>query len=212
MKNFFARNSLYLMTALGVAVLIFAAVNWSAMPVLQRMVSLFFCALVLHLWEEGKFPGGFADLMTSKINLPEGNTLFGELVTSAYVLALAFVPLFFPNVAWLALAPIMLGFLEAIMHVAAIKMFNLPRFYSPGLVTAVFVMLPISIYSVIYVVQNGLMQTLYWLYAILYMLVGLMLTQQIVVRMMWMKYGEFIKNIGANISSKYENFLEEIRL
>ena len=195
MKNFLAKNNLYLMTALGVAVLIFAVVNWSAMPVLQRMVSLFFCALVLHLWEEGKFPGGFADLMTSKINLPEGNTHFGELITSAYVLALAFVPLFFPNVVCLALAPIMLGFLEAIMHVAAIRMFNLARFYSPGLVTAVFVMLPISLYSVVYVVQNNLMQPLYWLYSIVYMLVGLALAQQIVVRMMGMKYREFLKNV-----------------
>lgn len=196
MKNFFAKNNLYLMTALGVVVLIYAVVNWSAMPVLQRIVSLFFCALVFHLWEEGKFPGGFAELMTSKLNLPQSDSHFGELVTSAYVLALAFVPLFFPNLVWLALAPIMLGFFEAIMHVAAIKMFNLARFYSPGLVTAVLVMLPISIYSIIYVIQNGLMQPLYWLYAILYMLVGLMFAQQIVVRMMGMKYSEFMKNVG----------------
>jgi len=197
MKNFFVKNNLYLMTALGIAILIYALINWSAMPILQRMVSLFFCALVLHLWEEGKFPGGFADLMTSKLNLPEGDTHFGELVTSAYVLVLAFLPLFFPNVTWLALAPIMLGFLEAIMHVAAIRMFNLPRFYSPGLVTALVAMLPVSIYTVVYVGQNGLAQPLHWLYAILYMLVGLMLAQQIVVRMMGMKYSEFMKNVRS---------------
>ena len=195
MKNFLAKNNLYLMTTLGIGILIYAVINWSAMPVLQRMVSLFFCALVLHLWEEGKFPGGFADLMTSKINLPEGNTHFGELITSAYVLVLAFLPLFFPNVVWLALAPIMLGFLEAVMHIAAIKMFSLPHFYSPGMVTALVAMLPISTYSVVYVVQNSLAQPLNWLYAILYMLVGLMLAQQIVVRMMGMKYSEFLKNV-----------------
>lgn len=196
MKNFFTKNNLYLMTILAVGILIYAAMNWSVMPVLQRMVSLFFCVLVLHLWEEGKFPGGFADLMTGKLNLPQGDTHFGELVTSIYVLVLAFLPLLFPNLVWLALAPIMLGFLEAVMHVVAIKMFNLPRFYSPGMVTALFAMLPISTYSVVYVVQNGLAQPLHWLYAILYMLVGLMLAQQIVVRMMGMKYGEFMKNVA----------------
>lgn len=201
MKNFLAKNNLYLMTTLGIGILIYTVINWSGMPVLQRMVSLFYCALVLHLWEEGKFPGGFADLMTSKLNLPEGNTHFGELITSVYVLALAFLPLFFPNVVWLALAPIMLGFLEAVMHVAAIKMFNLPRFYSPGMVTALIALLPISTYSVVYVVQNSLTLPLHWLYAILYMLVGLILAQQIVVRMMGMKYSEFMQNVRANISS-----------
>jgi len=201
MKNFLAKNNLYLMTTLGIGILIYTVINWSAMPVLQRMVSLFFCALVLHLWEEGKFPGGFADLMTSKLNLPQGDTHFGELITSIYVLVIAFLPLFFPNIVWLALAPIMLGFLEAVMHVAAIKMFNLPRFYSPGMVTALLALLPISTYFVVYVVQNGLAQPLHWLHAILYMLVGLALAQQIVVRMLGMKYSEFMKNVRANISS-----------
>jgi hypothetical protein len=67
MKTFFIKNNLYLLTALGVAVLIFTVLNWSAMPVLQRMVSLFFCAVILHLWEEGRFPGGFTDLITKKL-------------------------------------------------------------------------------------------------------------------------------------------------
>ena len=35
---------------LGIGILIYAVINWSTMPVLQRMDSLFFCALVLHLW------------------------------------------------------------------------------------------------------------------------------------------------------------------
>ena len=202
MKNFFVKNNLYLMTALGVAVLIFAAVNWSAMLVLQRVVSLFFCTLVLHLWEEGKFPGGFTELMTSKLDFTQSNPHFGELITEAYVLTITFIPLFFPNVIWLAMAPIMLGFLESVMHLAAIKMFNLPRFYSPGMVTAIFAMLPISIYTVVYVVQSSLMQPLYWLYSLLYMIAGLMIAQQIVVRMSGMKYSEFLKKVRANISPK----------
>jgi hypothetical protein len=41
------------------------------------------------------------------------------------------------------------------------------------------------------------MQPLYWLYAILYMQVGLMLAQQIVVRMMGMKYTDFLKNVRS---------------
>ena len=44
------------------------ALNWSVMPVLQRVVAVFFIGIVLHLWEEGRFPGGFTDLITRKLN------------------------------------------------------------------------------------------------------------------------------------------------
>ena len=69
---------------------------------------MFFIALALHLWEEGRFPGGFTDLITSKLNFTASNPHFGEMITAAYVLAIAFVPLFFPKVAFLAMAPMML--------------------------------------------------------------------------------------------------------
>ena len=44
------------MAALGVIVAVYVAVNWTSMPVLQRMVSLFFVGLVMHLWEVGAQP------------------------------------------------------------------------------------------------------------------------------------------------------------
>ena len=118
------------------------------------------------------------------------------------MLFITFIPLFFVNVIWLAIPPILLGLLEAVMHLAAIKMFNLPRFYSPGLVTAVFLMMPISIYTIVYVVENSLMHPLYWLYSLLYMMVELVVAQQIIVRMSGMKYSEFLKNVRAKIASK----------
>lgn len=45
------------MATLGVAVASYVALNWFSMPVLQRMVGLFFVGLVMRLWEEGRFPG-----------------------------------------------------------------------------------------------------------------------------------------------------------
>lgn len=110
---------------------------------------------------------------------------------------------FFPDVVWLAMAPILLGVFEAIVHLAAIKIFKLPRFYSPGLVTAWLLLLPISIYTMTYVVQNNLMQPWwYWLLSLLYMFIGVMIAQQIVVRMNGMKYSDFLKNVRANILGK----------
>ncbi len=114
MKNFIINNNLYLITALGIIVAIITIVNWSAMPVLQRMVSLFFLAIVLHLWEEGKFPGGFTEMITETLKFTASNRHFGEIITASYVLLITLVPLLFPNVAWLSMAPMMLGFLEVV--------------------------------------------------------------------------------------------------
>jgi len=92
---------------------------------------------------------------------------------AAYVLVIAFVPLFFPHVPFLAMAAMMLGIMEVVMHLAMIKMFRLKHFYSPGLATAVVVLLPISIYTFAYVIRHNVMQPIPWLPAFLYMLFGL---------------------------------------
>jgi hypothetical protein len=195
MLRFILRNNLYLMAALGIAVALYVALNWSSMPVLQRMVGLFFVGLVMHLWEEGRFPGGFVELITEHLHFTAISRHFGEVVTASYVLLIAFVPLFFPRVPFLAMATMMLGVLEVVMHVAMIKMFRLPHFYSPGLATATVVLFPISLYSFVYVIRHDLMQPISWLFAFLYMLFGLVVAQQIVIRASGVKYSEFLKNV-----------------
>lgn len=200
MIQFVLRNNLYLMAALGVIAAVYVAVNWASMPVLQRMVGLFFVGLVMHLWEEGRFPGGFVELITQHLHFTAISRSFGEIVTAAYVLVIAFVPLFFPNVIFLAMAAMMLGIMEAIMHVAMIKMFRLRHFYSPGLATALVILLPISLYSFAYTIQHGLMQPMSWLFAFLYMLFGLMVAQQIVIRASGVKYTDFLRNVRSALN------------
>jgi hypothetical protein len=76
-------------------------------------------------------------LITEHLHFTASSRHFGEIVTAADVLVIAFVPLFFPRVPFLAMATMMLGVLETVMHIGMIKMFRLPRFYSPGLATAI---------------------------------------------------------------------------
>lgn len=204
MKRFIVENNLYLITGLGIIIAIITVVNWSSISATQQMVGLFFPAIVLHLWEESKFPGGFTEMITKTLNFTASNRHFGEIVTVSYVLFITLIPLFFPNVAWLSMAPMMLGIVEVVAHLAAIKMFNLKKFYSPGLVTSVVLLLPISIYAIIYAVQNNLMQPVSWVYSILFILIGVMIAQQIVVRTSGMRYSEFLKNVRGTIFTKRE--------
>jgi hypothetical protein len=82
-----------------------------------------------------------------RVHFTANSRHFGEIVTATYVLLIAFVPLFFPHVPFFAMATMMLGILEAVIHVGVIKLFRLKHFYSPGMVTAVVLLLPISLYT-----------------------------------------------------------------
>jgi hypothetical protein len=202
MRQFVIRNSLYLLTALGICVAIYVAMNWSAMPVLQRTGGLFFVAIIMHVWEEFRFPGGFAEMITSRLNFVLADMNSAKSIVVAYVLYLAFAPLFFPNIAWLAMPAMLLGILEAIAHLAMIKMFRLKRFYSPGLATAAVVLLPISIYGLSFAVQNHLIRPSEWVWSFLYMAVGFVIAQATVVRMSGLKYFEFLKRVRSTLFGK----------
>jgi hypothetical protein len=143
MSKFVLKNNLYLVTALAAVVAAFVIWDWASMPVHQRMVGLFFVALVMHLWEEQRIPGGFVEMVTEHLHFTASSREFGETVTAAVVIVVAFVPLLFPRLVFLSMAPMMLGVLEAIEHVGVIKVFRLKHFYSPGMVTAVGLLLPI---------------------------------------------------------------------
>jgi hypothetical protein len=197
MVKFILRNNLYVMAALAAMVAIYLAVNWQTMPMIQRMVGLFLIGLVMHLWEEGRFPGGFVELITEHLHFTASDRTFGEVVTAGAVLIIALVPLFFPTVPFLAMPAMMLGIMEVIMHTAMIRMFRLPHFYSPGLATAYVLLLPISLYTLIFVIPPDLRQPLPLFLSFLCMVVVLVGAQQIVIRTSGVRYSDFLKNVRA---------------
>lgn len=202
MNNSIVKNSLYIMTALGAIDVLFTAIYWSEMDMLQRLVSIFFVGLILHLWEEGRFPGGFTRMITDKLNFTAKSPHFGEGVTVLYVLIIVSLPFIFPHIPILAFAALYLGILEVLAHILVIRMYDKSKIYSPGLITSVFILLPVSVYAIVYAVQNNLMHSFDWLYSFLILICGLALAQQIVVRSSGMKYSEFLHNVKMTLFTK----------
>ena len=60
MLDFLTSSSLYLLSALALAVLLFLAQRWSSMPVLQRFTALMLIAVVAHIWKRRACPGASA--------------------------------------------------------------------------------------------------------------------------------------------------------
>jgi hypothetical protein len=193
--RFLANNHLTLLTAIAVGVLTFLILEWSTMPTTQRLVALFFLAITLHEWEETKYPGGFIELMAGKMGVDPHVPKTALLGVDAYILVVVGIPLFFPGVGWMFMAPMFLGLFEAFMHTAGIKLFHRRPPYTPGLATAVLAMLPISVYGIWYAVSNDLLALWEWPMALLYMAAGFAIMQSTIIHSIGLTYPEAIKKI-----------------
>lgn len=198
MLNVIANNSLYLLTFIALIVALLVTFRWSSMPELQRLTSLFFVGVVVHIWEESRFPGGFAELMTSKLGFTPSNPHFGDLILTFVILFVVMIPILLPKIPVLSMSVMLLGILETVAHTGAIWVFDLNHFYSPGLITAVFILLPISIIGIAYAMRHRLMSPCKWVLAALYTFVPLIVAQQIVIAASGMPYIEFLKNLQAH--------------
>ncbi len=202
MQNFIMKNSLYIITALAGIVLVYLVFNWSKMPPLTHFTGAFAIAIAAHVWEEDRFPGGFTEMVTKKINFTQSDPAFGSFVTMIYILFIVYVPLLFPHIAWLSVATLYLGIVEAIAHTAATKMYDKKPFYSPGMYTALLLLLPISVCGLWYVASHHLVAWWGWLLALVYTVSGLLIAQRLVVMKSGMPYSEFLANVRKAFMSK----------
>ena len=95
MKELWAKSNIWILTAAGVAVAVYMVLAWDAMPAGQRALGFFVVGIVLHEWEEMRFPGGFYDLMTRKFGIEGYTQEQAGLSHGAVVVAItffAFVP------------------------------------------------------------------------------------------------------------------------
>lgn len=134
----------------GIITVVLAIGEWDMR---EKMLLGSAAVLFLHFFEEFGFPGGFAPMgmrvelgitdhdprhwPLNQVNSMVGNWLFAVLV---YLL-----PLFLPDVRFLTLAAAIFGFFEVLMH-ATVFNIAVKTWYNPGLLTAVFGLLPVSVW------------------------------------------------------------------
>lgn len=202
MKNFLAKNSLYLTSIVAVGILIYLVLQWSVLLVLQKLVCFMFLAITIHEWEEKLF--GFGELNAQNLNVSAEvvDNNIGHFALFLLTLYVGLVPLFFPEVIWLSATAMVLGFLELFAHIAAIRMNKSGHFYTSGMVTAFTILPAISIYGFYYIISHSLMQPIEWILAILNLMIPLIIMQFISVKSMGANYREFLKNALASIKNE----------
>ncbi len=133
----------------ALAALIAVLGNWGLR---EKTILLSLTFIMLHFYEEFVFPGGFAwcglkvemgitDTDATKWPLNRPTCLFGNWWCAVLVYIL---PLFLPHVKFLTLAVVLFAFIEVIMHGIGFNI-GLRTLYNPGLLTALFGLLPVSL-------------------------------------------------------------------
>lgn len=202
MIKFLKRYSLYITTAVGLAVLVYLITYWTELQVMNRLVCLIYIFVTVHEWEEKLF--GFEELNAGNLGISSDKIKDGIGYIALFFLTLyiGIVPLFFSNVVWMTATAMVLGIIELFAHISAIRMNKTKRGYTAGMATAFTVLPATAIYGFYYLISNNLMSPIEWIFAFLNLFIPLITLQYLSVKSMGVNYKEFLQNAANSMKRK----------
>jgi hypothetical protein len=158
---------------IALGVLAYVVISWQNLEILPKLLLLNFVALLIHQFEEYGWPGGFPAIMNMVLQPSSTPNCYPLNQNSAMIVNVLFaypfylIPVFFPHVIWLGLAPVLFGMSQFLVHgiVANVKLRSL---YNPGMAAVVLLHVPIGILYISHIVSNQLATGWDWLFAVVY--------------------------------------------
>ncbi|PFD34720.1 HXXEE domain-containing protein [Bacillus cereus] len=172
--NFLRRHWYNVGLFVAIVSIVYLIFVWGDMGVLQRLLFMNFIVLLLHQFEEYGFPGGEPAIMNialqpsstpNRYPLNQNSAMITNVVI-VYIMYL--VPVFFSDVIWLGLAPMLFGMMQFMVH-GIMTPKKLGQFYNPGLGAVVLGHIPLAIYYIYYIHSNGIVTGWDWIVGIIYM-------------------------------------------
>jgi len=111
--KFFRRHWYAVGLVVAVAVILVLIVTWGNLSIIQRLLLANFAALLLHQFEEYGWPGGepaIMNIVLQSSSTPERyplNQNSAMIVNVLVAYGAYLLPVFFPHLIWLGLAPIL---------------------------------------------------------------------------------------------------------
>lgn len=173
--TFFRRHWYEVGAVVAVGTAVWLIVGWQDLGVLQRLLLLNFIVLLVHQYEEYGWPGGEPAIMNMVLQpstAPDRyplNQNSAMLVNVLLAYSFYLVPVFFPTVIWLGLAPVLMGILQFIVH-GVVTNVKLKSLYNPGLAAVVLGHIPIGICYIYYAHAQQLAGVWDWVAGVAYML------------------------------------------
>ena len=167
--KWFCKNWYWVGGAVAAVTLVILLVMWNKLDILVRLQTISFIAMLVHQFEEYGYPGGEPAIMNIALqnsDIPNRYPLnqFSAMFTNvwgAYIMYL--LPVLLPNVIWLGLAPMFMGFMQVFVH-GIVTNIRMRSFYNPGLGAVIFLHCPVGAYYCWYVAHNDLATTGDWIW------------------------------------------------
>lgn len=172
---------------------------YNQLGLIQRIMIGYMFLFTLHEWEETRFPGGFAKLMSRFFGLEvtQDKENASHIPVVVLLIVITFVP-FFTQSPLLALVPIYLGLFETFIHIVGIKIHKMKKPYTPGLASALLLCVAsVSVLTIFY--KNQLVQGIGYAWGILLMFLCFALMQNTVIAIFGLGYKDLIANVKKKI-------------
>ena len=195
MGKFIKRYALEIYTVISLGLLLAGALM-DNLSVIQKFVMVFNVLFILHEWEEMHYPGGFTDLISGMLgkDVSKEQKLASRIPTSILLITFTFVPFFWDNCVIFILVTATLGIFEGYVHLMAIRLFRLPKFYSPGLITAELELL-VSVALIVWLERNDLATAVDYIWGVVIMFACFITMQKTLTMMVGVKYSDLPKRL-----------------
>ena len=204
MKRFIKHYALEIYTLISLLLLLVGALT-DDLSIVQKFVMVYVLLFVLHEWEEMYYPGGFIVLISGMIgrNVSDEQKRASRIAAGILLLAFTIIPFYWDSCVIAILVTAVFGIFEGFVHLMAIRLFRLKKFYSPGLVTA-FMELLTSVALIIYINQNNMATAIDYIAGVGIMMLCFIAMQKSLTMMIGLKYSEMPKMVRRQWS-KTEN-------
>ena len=183
--KFYRRHWYTVNLIFALAGIVVAITSWNALGVVRGLLLLNFIVFILHQFEEYGWPGG-EPWIINRLMRPSGDrpdrfplNQNAAMVTNAFIgVPIYLIPVFFPQLIWLGLGPVLVGFSQFLIHGIAVNI-KLRWFYNGGLLAVVAGHVPVGVIYIVYVSMHGMASGWDWLFGVVYffaiMIFGLVL-------------------------------------
>ncbi len=199
MIKFIKHYALEIYTVIAMFLLVCAAMM-GTLSVVQKLVVVATFLFILHEWEENAYPGGFLNLISSALQMEVSDDIkrASRIPTGVLLIVFSVVPFVYDDVALFSVALATFCIFEGFVHIMGIKIFRLPKPYTPGMVTAELELL-IGIVLIVYLVRSGQGTWHAYVFGPLVFLGCFMLMQKTLTAMVGIRYRDMPRLMRQNL-------------
>lgn len=202
MTKFIKHYALEIYTVLAMIFIVYTSML-GELSLIQKLIVIDAFLFILHEWEEGHYPGGFINLVTSLIGIEvsEETKRASRIPAGILLLLLSIVPFVYHNVPLITMAVATFGIIEGFVHTIGIRLFRMKQFYTPGMATA-WLELIISGIMTAYLVINNLGQWYDYVFGPIVMFLCFGTLQKTMTLMVGINYSDMPKMIKRQWKKK----------